>query len=54
MGLGYERDRHLNFAAAVQTRQTLPNETDTIFTGAAERKWSLDGGDQVSVRGIDR
>ena len=49
--LAYERNRHLTFGAALQTRQALDNERDVVATGAAERTWSLEGGDQVALRG---
>jgi len=51
LGVGYERHRHLNFAGAVETRQTLSNQTDMILTGAAERTWDFEDGDQLAVRG---
>lgn len=51
MGLSYERSRNLVFAGALQTRQTLSNQRDTILTGSAERSWSLEGGDRAFARG---
>jgi hypothetical protein len=51
MALSYERNRHLNLAGALQTRQSLSNQNDLIATGAAERTWDMDDGDRVAVRG---
>ncbi len=51
LAISYARNRYLSFAGALQRRQTLSNQSDTIATGAAERKWSLIGGDRVAVRG---
>lgn len=51
IALSYEKTRHLIFAGALQTRQSLSNQNDTIFTGSAERTWDLVNGDHLALRG---
>ncbi len=49
--VSYERRRNLNFAAALQSRQSLAHSRDTVATGAVEKKWNLMDGDRVALRG---
>jgi hypothetical protein len=51
IGMSYARNRYLQLAAAIQSREYLNNQRDTIATGAAERFWKMQDGDQVSLRG---
>ncbi len=50
-GIDHKYSRHTTFAGALQSRQYLAGQRDTILTGSAERHWDLDDGDQVTLRG---
>src|SRR5688572_30014683 len=51
IGMSYARNRYLQLAAALQSREYLNNQRDTIATGAVERLWKLQDGDRVFLRG---
>ena len=53
IGESYEADRHLTlgFEEVSRVEQNLTSQTDTIWSGSAEKWWTLAAGDQVAVRG---
>jgi hypothetical protein len=47
----YEADRHLTMGLGMTREQNLTSQTDTIWTGSAEKMWRLVAGDEVTIRG---
>jgi hypothetical protein len=51
LSVAHEADRHLTLGGGIERRKNLASTTDTVWTGSAEKWWTLSEGDQVSVRG---
>lgn len=51
MGMTYKATRNLNLSGAMTTRESLSNQRDTTWTGAAEKWWDLEDESAVIARG---